>query len=435
MVADAGPLKWVEAVDVLNSNFHFRTKLDGVRASRTYRMAPNSPELTVADSVMGVELRLPVRSKLLESRCAEQQEQGSFVYLLRSRDDLLAAIADFRSFVVNPDREVPVVPTDIQHVPGRQWYLNTIFYGPPGTGKTYSTSAAAVEICDGKSPVDRSEVMKRFAELRQEGRVRFVTFHQSYGYEEFVEGLRPQVVDGQISYQVRKGVFRQICDAANQVSHDIKKNFVLIIDEINRANISKVFGELITLLEPDKRQGTLNELTAQLPYSGDDFCVPQNLYVIGTMNTADRSIALLDTALRRRFDFEELQPDPSVLPGAGVDGISLQLLLRAINQRIEFIYDRDHTIGHAYLFGVDSLEDLDSAFRRKIIPLLQEYFYGDWSKIRMVLNDANGNFISIADPTSTVPIPDFDNESSNVRYAVNPNPFPHSSFVNVYQLG
>ena len=223
----------------------------------------------------------------------------------------------------------------------------------------------------------------------REKRYVFVTFHQSFSYEDFIEGIRPDVnEDQQVTYEVKPGVFRRIVKRA--LTDPERRPHAIFIDEINRANIAKVFGELITLLEEDKRLGGENETTVQLPYSFESFGVPHNLWVIGSMNTADRSIALLDAALRRRFDFEELRPDSRVIQeNVGeegvVAGVDVAALLDAMNERIEFLYSRDHMLGHSYLLRVTSLEDLREVFTEQLIPMLQEYFYEDWEKVCMVL--------------------------------------------------
>ncbi len=372
--------------------------------------------------------------------------------------------------------------------------LNQILYGPPGTGKTYSVISKALEIIEGNASNDRS----KFREYVESGQIKFVTFHQSYGYEEFVEGIKAKNdANGNLQYEVEEGIFKVICQTAKKkneiivktkddnkiidednfkelydsyvltlpeystspsskilttqtgyefhlyknttpsivvraksgstpmsvaysklkrvlfdgeeyaypsyepkIIDDMKldiqkhtvdnssKNYVLIIDEINRGNISKIFGELITLIEPSKRLGADDEIMVELPYSKEKFGVPSNLYIIGTMNTADRSIALMDTALRRRFEFVEMMPEYDNLNEINIEGINIGEMLKTINERIEYLYDRDHTIGHAYFMGVTDMGALANVFKNKILPLLQEYFYDDWEKIRLVLGDS-----------------------------------------------
>jgi 5-methylcytosine-specific restriction protein B len=377
----------------------------------------------------------------------------------------------------------------------KQHPLNQILYGPPGTGKTYNTINRALEIIDGKIPPTREKARERFNELRKEGQIEFVTFHQSYGYEEFVEGIKADLDSDKIKYKLEEGIFKELCKKSiveeknlftvgqkigtnevysvsnelltikrtlggrgsipmylvNEVLSLIVKgiitpqdfkngkvidkldsfseksiiqdfkyffqdlvkyylnnkdniktsvpNYILIIDEINRGNISKIFGELITLIEPSKRLGADEELKLTLPNSKDSFGVPSNLYIIGTMNTADRSIAQIDTALRRRFEFVEMMPEPKLIVDEDekpivIDGIKVQEVLKAINERIEYIYDREHTIGHSYflpLIKEPTKKKLDEIFKVNILPLLAEYFYGDWADIIEVLN--NNGFV------------------------------------------
>ena len=377
----------------------------------------------------------------------------------------------------------------------RRIHLNTILYGPPGTGKTYHTAIYAVAICDNISIKEleskdyETEILPRYNKLIEQGRVKFTTFHQSYGYEDFIEGIKPKTVNGNVQYNREDGRFKEFCNvkifdfdyAWNQFIECVKltndrtfelplettvnniqwiddgksgrfKNLnytasqsvykeevksiydgtfkdthkmethgtnnvkrrtgeaiikklkemfpdsikVFIIDEINRGNISKIFGELITLIEDDKR----GVAKVTLPYSGNEFTVPENVYILGTMNTADRSIALMDTALRRRFDFVEMMPDTKVFvkkdtdgkaKDIEIDGVNIRKLLKNINERIEYLYDREHTIGHAYfkecLKANCDINTLREIFKNKIIPLLQEYFYDDYEKIALILGD------------------------------------------------
>ena len=257
---------------------------------------------------------------------------------------------------------------------------NLIYYGPPGTGKTH------------RLVQDRANYGESFTT--------FVTFHQSYGYEEFVEGLRPVLDEGNdntLQYRIEDGAFKKLCD---QARHRPTERFAMVIDEINRGNISKIFGELITLIEPDKRG-----LEVTLAYSKKVFSVPPNVDIIGTMNTADRSLALLDTALRRRFEFQAVYPDTrserdrddeysAPLAGLHIHGIDVRRMLEQINRRVEVLYDRDHCIGHAYFTRLKdyhnanlAFQELGNIFRKQIVPLLEEYFFEDWEKISLILGD------------------------------------------------
>ncbi len=256
---------------------------------------------------------------------------------------------------------------------------NILLYGPPGTGKTWLVTQFA----------------KAFTEP---DKVRMVTFHQSFAYEEFVEGIKPVNDEkGQVLYRIESGVFKNICQRAQE---DPDGQYLLIIDEINRANIAKVLGELITLIEDDKRLGEENQAQVTLPYSREPFGVPPNLTILGTMNTADRSIALLDLALRRRFTFVEMPPDPSLLR-EDVAGVNLRNLLIRLNKRVGALLDPDHRIGHSYLMGVKTADDLHFAWYRRIVPLLQEYFYHDGERLQAVLGKAFVTETTLDEETKT----------------------------------
>lgn len=216
----------------------------------------------------------------------------------------------------------------------------------------------------------------------------FTTFHQSFAYEDFIEGIKPKLFseseNNDLSYQIQNGVFKELCLRAQS---DPENRYAIFIDEINRGNVSAIFGELITLIEPDKRVGAKNEIKVRLPYSKTDYGVPSNVDIYGTMNTADRSVEALDTALRRRFSFKEIMPNPSLLTEIEFDGFNLEEVLKIINERIEFLLDRDHTIGHSYFMNLESKDThgLEEVFKNNVIPLLQEYFYHDYEKIALIL--------------------------------------------------
>ena len=232
---------------------------------------------------------------------------------------------------------------------------------------------------------DSSKEIKRYV---------FTTFHQSFNYEDFIEGIKPVLSENQensdVSYQIEDGIFKALCLRAES---DPENRYAIFIDEINRGNVSNIFGELITLIEHDKRQGAEHAMSATLPYSKKAFSVPSNVDIYGTMNTADRSVEALDSALRRRFSFVEMLPKPELIKTNGplkasqgiLNGIDLSTVLTTINKRIEKLLDKDHQIGHSYFLQVSNVDQLKQAFQSSIIPLLQEYFFGDYGKIGLVL--------------------------------------------------
>lgn len=308
----------------------------------------------------------------------------------------------------------------------KQSYLSPlILYGPPGTGKTYKM---------------QTEYIDKFAEEDK-----FITtFHQSFSYEEFVEGLKPVVAEDKpdvVNYKVMPGVFFNACERAavlagyESLSDCIKaddriqkmeeaikdkKIVLLCIDEINRANVSAVFGDLISLIEPSKRIGAKNEMKVKLPYSKKDFAVPANLLIIGTMNTADRSIQLLDSALRRRFKFEELLPDYTTIGNQ-----TARSILESINARIRSLIDKDHQIGHSYFIDAEDDLDIFNALKDCVIPLLEEYFYNDAQKIRDILNekDENNHYFYVKDDKAQTALNKMQNEYDSEKeiFMLNPD--------------
>ncbi len=424
-------------------------------------------------------------------------------------NNVLIELNSYKIFTTSKSNQifsVPISPIILNMTTPISSPLNQILFGPPGTGKTYNTINKALEVLDPEflsvNSEDRLALKNRFDDFIEDERIVFCTFHQSFSYEDFIEGLRASSIDGQIEYRVESGVFKKICERATWISNKdlmgkdfsyeasiddaldkfvtrvsvrpiiletqsgllfhvnyvgwdkrlycttqnniiklsvdnlrkilngiesvlesstdtpftsriveyikeklldnggaldnsslifgTKKPYVLIIDEINRGNISKIFGELITLIEPSKRAGQDEALSVILAYSKEFFSVPDNVYLIGTMNTADRSLASLDIALRRRFEFVEMPPRPDLLDNKIISGVNIGELLKVMNERIEILLGREHCLGHAYFMALPEnarVEDLADIFRRQIIPLLQEYFFEDWQRISWVLND------------------------------------------------
>lgn len=331
---------------------------------------------------------------------------------------------------------------------------NRILYGPPGTGKTYNSVIYAVDTILENNTLDKnnySSYLREYRQLESNKQIAFTTFHQSYGYEEFIEGIRPVISNNVESseksdpeYKIVDGVFKSFCKNAMK---NKGKRFVFIVDEINRGNIAKIFGELITLIEESKRDGKPEAMSVILPYSGERFTVPDNVYIIGTMNTADRSIALLDTALRRRFTFIEKMPDPEVIRDIVIHSnnkqVDVQSLLSKINRRIEILFDREHTIGHAFFVGLqdgnDGFKNLEIIFKEKIFSLLQEYFYADYRLIMMVLgipvdNTDATKFISISEINDTDIEFDTDDKLPSVLYQINEKAFSDiNNYISIYE--
>ena len=275
---------------------------------------------------------------------------------------------------------------------------NLLLYGPPGTGKTYNVVNYAVAIIENRPLEDviadgYGGNLVKYDKYTKMGRIAFMTFHQSLSYDDFIEGIRPEVTeDGELIYTPTPGAFYKFCvSSENPQKTDSPTdvgNCVFIIDEINRGNISRIFGELITLLESSRRKGMPECLEVFLAQMKVKFSVPANVYVLGTMNTADKSLTALDAALRRRFEFVEMMPDPDVLKGRRIMEVDLSKLLATINNRIELLYDREHMLGHAYFIPVKTIDDLAQCMINKIIPQLQDYFFDDYEKMCWVLGKA-----------------------------------------------
>lgn len=254
---------------------------------------------------------------------------------------------------------------------------NLILQGAPGTGKTYTTASVIIEMKREYMPdMTRQDVMEKYNEMVSNGYISFTTFHQSLDYEDFIEGLKPVLANGNVTYEVESGIFKRICDRA---AADREHSYYLIIDEINRGNVAKVFGELITLLEPDKRLGCTNAVSTILPYSKKSFSVPENLYIIGTMNTTDRSVGTIDYALRRRFAFLTVKANESVVSNQGGEvGKKGVEYFRKVYDHIKKYPSGDMDlddlmIGHSY-FIADSVQSLELKWKFEVLPLMDEYY-------------------------------------------------------------
>ena len=329
--------------------------------------------------------RMPEKSEGLRTSCVQIKDDRNLLYLY---EKYFYASEDLENEKEPGAEEIKMKTCfEIELAPRTKKLhpMNCIIYGAPGTGKTYSTAEYAHAIIENrsvdyskKSLAERKAVMKKYNDYVKKGQVVFTTFHQNYGYEEFIQGLRPDTKTERMSFKTVDGVFKKIAD---QALNDAENNYVIIIDEINRANISKVFGELITLIEDDKRWGEVNETCVTLQ-SGDVFAVPNNLYIVGTMNSADKSISLIDAALRRRFSFVEQKPDANLVE----DAVLRSILLKLNNLLADELESSDLLIGHSYFMNKNA-DDLCSVLNNNIIPLLYEYFYDNKKKVAGVLKE------------------------------------------------
>ncbi|TGY93602.1 hypothetical protein E5329_17735 [Petralouisia muris] len=337
-------------------------------------------------TVFSEDERMPEKNEGLQTSCVQLKADKNLLYLYEkyfyAEQVTLEEEEQMKSAKPKSCLELERNPRTTKIYP-----INFIVYGAPGTGKTYSMVEYALGIIDNigieefrTNNTDRKMNVARYKELVKAGQIVFTTFHQNYGYEEFIQGLRPDKNSSSMAFKTVDGVFKRIADMALNDEED--KNYVIIIDEINRANISKVFGELITLIEEDKRWGELNETSVTLQ-SGDQFAVPNNLYIVGTMNSADKSISLIDAALRRRFAFIEQRPT-AVL----VNDAVLRSILENINLNlVQELDSTDLLVGHSYFMGKTE-KDLCSILNNNIIPLLYEYFYDNRKKVANLLQDA-----------------------------------------------
>jgi len=327
--------------------------------------------------------------------------------IINIEDEIYKSLVRELSIEVDDNTEVPEDSVDerncfdVERQPrtSKRFPLNFIIYGAPGTGKTYSTVEYALAILEDrevdlshKDSVQRRAAVQKYKDYQKNGQIVFTTFHQNYGYEEFIQGLRPDTSSDKLSFAVVDGVFKKVADKA---LFDLENNYVIVIDEINRANISKVFGELITLIESDKRWGEIDGTSASLQ-SGDVFAVPNNLYIVGTMNSADKSISLIDAALRRRFEFIEQCPDSSL-----IEDTKLRDIFEKINSRlVNDLESTDLLVGHSYFMNRNFDEDVIAILNNAIIPLLYEYYYDNRKKVKAVLDEAIRNTgVSIVDNT------------------------------------